>query len=858
MGCRHSLTLTTEDSDAVTTPNPSHRGTEPDYVPARKPTRAHIAALREGFADTEKAMDRAELGSLKTIQRRRLLNEIVHAYTGPNGEGFALVLDRLGTYLISTQLNMGDIMFPTAGVCLVENLFKKRQPNPYMSAVYFVQPTANNFRAIIRDFQEKGPAMYAGVHILLTSTVPPAGLELLKSAPRLRRHLLSVNELHCELFPMEDCLCSFGVPESLNLTFGEGIASDRNKSRVQADHYELVASRLLGACISLHEVPHVRIASGNARCRRIYDVFAQKLTAFVQENPAWWFHSSGDAHNGIGQRATLLIVDRCDDLAAPLVHEFSYQAMLHDTLEKDIKAGLGQTTFEYSAVCRGEHIDMSLSNSADEIWSRYRHTHVVGLAEALSKWYKWFAQTEEFQLLEQMKGSAGAGGGGGRPTKTRQLMKLLRTKDTTGKRLKFYKQHQTVAQLLFNDLRSRNGVDELLLDISELEAEIITGVEVVSDSGTAREISESKILTNLCAGLSRPEFQPSDKLRLVLLWFITFGGTTSQAKAQQIFDSCDPELPIFMTQTIPRLAWLGVAINNNSGGGGGGGRKAKENAKRRAVARKRVHVEALKREKTNTLRTRQLTTRLEDTIGRHLDGTLDSTTEYEWFDPFGPPAPPPEFATEGDMDNAPAWYHGIGQSGAHASPGSSSSSGSGAGSSVAAAVAAASGPAEGGRSLRRHRLQMSTGNASDAHGGGVAAAAGGGLRFGQGATLKFGGNKNSGAQQRRKSERKVNSSVAAATATASSVDGGLESQGVALSGARTLVLMVGGTTFGESKGVHTLMKERGREIVMLTTGFLTPLAFCEQIRKMGKDEDDGGGNSSSSSTDDEGDDKEEE
>ena len=54
------------------------------------------------------------------------------------------------------------------------------------------------------------------------------------------------------------------------------------------------------------------------------------------------------------------------------------------------------------------------------------------------------------------------------------------------------------------------------------------------------------------------------------------------------------------------------------------------------------------------------------------------------------------------------------------------------------------------------------------------------------------------------------------------------------------------------------MKERGREIVMLTTGFLTPLAFCEQIRKMGKDEDDGGGNSSSSSTDDEGDDKEEE
>ena len=30
---------------------------------------------------------------------------------------------------------------------------------------------------------------------------------------------------------------------------------------------------------------------------------------------------------------------------SPLFHEFSYQAMLHDTLEKDIKAGLGQTSF---------------------------------------------------------------------------------------------------------------------------------------------------------------------------------------------------------------------------------------------------------------------------------------------------------------------------------------------------------------------------------------------------------------------------------------------------------------------------------------------------------------------------------
>ena len=129
----------------------------------------------------------------------------------------------------------------------------------------------------------------------------------------------------------------------------------------------------------------------------------------------------------------------------------------------------------------------------------------------------------------------------------------------------------------------------------------------------------------------------------------------------------------------------------------------------------------------------------------------------------------------------------------------------------------------------------------DAHGGG-----GAGLRFGQGTTLKFGGHNSSssGMQHRRKNERKPTAAVVASAR----VDGAMWPQGVALSGARTLVLMVGGVTFGESKAVHTLMKETGRELVMLTTGFLTPLAFCDQIRKMGKDDDEDDGENSASSS----------
>ena len=72
--------------------------------------------------------------------------------------------------------------------------------------------------------------------------------------------------------------------ESLNLTFGQDVTTNPIKSRLRSEHYDLIASRLLGVYVSLHEVPHVRIAVGNARCRHIYELFAQKLTAFVQEN----------------------------------------------------------------------------------------------------------------------------------------------------------------------------------------------------------------------------------------------------------------------------------------------------------------------------------------------------------------------------------------------------------------------------------------------------------------------------------------------------------------------------------------------------------------------------------------------
>ena len=70
----------------------------------------------------------------------------------------------------------------------------------------------------------------------------------------------------------------------------------------------------------------------------------------MRSNPDWKWHDETTANNGINQRATLIVLDRRDDLATVLRHEFTYQALIHDTYEKDIKCGIGQTSFEYSSI----------------------------------------------------------------------------------------------------------------------------------------------------------------------------------------------------------------------------------------------------------------------------------------------------------------------------------------------------------------------------------------------------------------------------------------------------------------------------------------------------------------------------
>lgn len=74
-------------------------------------------------------------------------------------------------------------------------------------------------------------------------------------------------------------------------------------------------------------------------------------------------------------RGVLLVVDRSIDLCAPLLHEFTYQAMVHDLLP--IKEG-DKVTYK-TVINEGspneEVRDMEI-NEKDKVWVEYRHQHM--------------------------------------------------------------------------------------------------------------------------------------------------------------------------------------------------------------------------------------------------------------------------------------------------------------------------------------------------------------------------------------------------------------------------------------------------------------------------------------------------
>jgi syntaxin-binding protein 1 len=156
-------------------------------------------------------------------------------------------------------------------------------------------------------------------------------------------------------------------------------------------HLEALAQKILSVCICLGEYPIVRYYKPKAPtheagvlCTHLANFVQRELDEYVQ------YHQDFPPISK-RPRGTLIITDRTMDLFAPLLHEFTYQAMAHDLLP--IREG-DKVTFT-TVINQGEpgeeEKEMEIGE-ADRVWVENRHRHMMNTIDKLTADFNKFMQ----------------------------------------------------------------------------------------------------------------------------------------------------------------------------------------------------------------------------------------------------------------------------------------------------------------------------------------------------------------------------------------------------------------------------------------------------------------------------------
>lgn len=303
------------------------------------------------------------------------------------GDWKVLIYDRAGRDILLPLFSVAELR--NLGITLHLLLHSDREPIPDSPAVYFVNPTPENLQRISRDLKE---ALYESFELNFISPIKRDKLEDLAQASLSSdsAHLISKiydqytnfvsleNKLFILRHQQRDAMCYY------NLNRNTITDSEINSATDQ------IVDGLFSMLVSIGMVPFIR-----AQCGGIAEFVAQKLDQKVRDNLR-------DSRNSLFQqdagaltfnRPLLLLLDRNFDLATPLAHSWTYQALIHDVLE----TGLNSVTLNTEE--KKSSYDLS---EMDSFWMEHRLLPIIpNVAEAIHK--ETEACTREENAVKDLK-----------------------------------------------------------------------------------------------------------------------------------------------------------------------------------------------------------------------------------------------------------------------------------------------------------------------------------------------------------------------------------------------------------------------------------------------------------------------
>ncbi|KAI8059633.1 Sec1-like protein [Gongronella butleri] len=331
---------------------------------------------------------------------------------------------------------------------------------------------------------------------------------------------------------------------------------------------QMTAKQLLSLCVTLGEDPIIRYQSPpevdgqpplpfEGATKSLALALQRELDRFCQLNPNFPPRSSQP-------RATFLIVDRTVDQYAPLLHEFTYQAMINDLLPvKPTENGTGIVySYEFTQADGSLGTKDVVLDEDDHVYTSIRHLHIAECTDRLiEEFNKFLAENKQDGKADPDAPKATA--------RSLNDMKEMLTNLPHFQEMKAkYSAHLSIAQECMSYFEKSK-----LNSVGNLEQNIATGE---TPDG---EVPKTIVL-DMVPLLDDKYISDMDKTRLLMQYIISKDGGVFEDDKRKLFDHA--HLARESREAIDNLSLMGVQVTRQ--------RRAKgEKSTRKRFLRKRAN-----------------------------------------------------------------------------------------------------------------------------------------------------------------------------------------------------------------------------------------------------------------------------
>nr|POE72125.1 protein transport protein sec1 [Quercus suber] len=386
-----------------------------------------------------------------------------------------------------------------AAVENIEQITDRRPTNKDVDAIYLLSPLPHIVDCIMADFEKR---KYRKAHMVWTSSLR----DRIDKSQTAREQIALFKVLNAEFFPRESHLVTFRDPWSFPVLFHPAC------NGLVRQHMEDIAQK-------------VRLRRG--RGRLISRVIRLTTITDCRDFPP----------PTTRPRGTLLILDRSMDLFAPVLHEFTYQAMAHDLLPIREGDKITYRTILNEGSPAQQEKDIEISEK-DKIWIENRHRHMKDTIDKLMADFQRFIKDNP-NFIKDSEGGANS---------------LNAIKDMLAGLPQFQEMKEAYALHLGMSQESMNRFQKFkLLELASLEQILATGLD--------EEYKKAKgIADQVVRMLDEEAIIPQDRLRLLIMYMLNRDGLLPADLDKLLAHA---QLPPQDATTIRNLELVGARTSRN-------------------------------------------------------------------------------------------------------------------------------------------------------------------------------------------------------------------------------------------------------------------------------------------------------